>query len=109
MAVSYIDIERKDTGDKNRFGRNDQSWSLDCNDFRYEFRHNENVTKIQRSPSSKRIAVYVDVGAGILAFYEVSRNGILTTLHKHKTTFTKPLYAGFFGDAYTYLTICPLK
>ncbi|KAG5275675.1 hypothetical protein AALO_G00123290 [Alosa alosa] len=109
MAVSYLSIGRKDTDDKNRFGYNDQSWSLDCYPSGYEFRHNNNVTKIQRGCQSSRLAVYVDVEGGTLSYYEVSRSGILTTLHKHKTKFLKPVYVGFFGDAYTYLTICSLK
>ncbi|XP_038838223.1 tripartite motif-containing protein 16-like [Salvelinus namaycush] len=95
-AVSYKDISRteRDSG----FGFNNKSWSLKyCRDG-YCFRHNNVVTKVS-GPQSSRVGVYLDHKAGTLSFYSVSDT--MTLLHRVQTTFTQPLYPGFwlFGTA----------
>ncbi|KAK6309283.1 hypothetical protein J4Q44_G00207460 [Coregonus suidteri] len=90
-AVSYKDISR--TGKGNRFGENDKSWSLQCFIGGYYFRHNNVVTKVS-GPQSSRVGVYLDHKAGTLSFYIVSDT--MTLLHRVQTTFTQPLYPGFF-------------
>ncbi|XP_062864214.1 stonustoxin subunit beta-like, partial [Trichomycterus rosablanca] len=94
IAVSYKSISRKGDGDECWFGRNDQSWSLDCSSSRFSFRHNNKGTEIPIMPSSSRIGVYVDYEAGTLTFYSVSDT--MKLLHRVQTTFTQLLYPGFF-------------
>ncbi|MCI4395702.1 hypothetical protein PGIGA_G00195070 [Pangasianodon gigas] len=95
ISVSYKDISRKGRGDECAFGRNDQSWSLECSSsslYFCSFWHNNIETEL-RVPSSSRIGVYVDHSAGTLSFYSVSDT--MKLLHRVHTTFTQPLYAGF--------------
>ncbi|XP_035384901.1 tripartite motif-containing protein 16-like protein [Electrophorus electricus] len=92
ISVSYKDISRKGWGNECGFGLNTQSWSLVCSST-LSFWHNKIETKIPDPPSS-RIGVYVDHSAGTLSFYRVSDT--MTLLHTVHTTFTQPLYAGFW-------------
>ncbi|XP_066532190.1 tripartite motif-containing protein 16-like protein [Hoplias malabaricus] len=101
IAVSYKEINRKGSGHDVRFGGNDQSWSLECSPS-LSFWHNSIKTEIS-APSSSRIGVYVDHGAGTLSFYSVSDT--MTLLHTVHTTFTQPLYAG----VRFYYTDCTVK
>ncbi|XP_073712618.1 tripartite motif-containing protein 16-like [Misgurnus anguillicaudatus] len=93
ISVSYKSISRKGRGHECLFGFNDQSWTLCC-DSRYSFRHNNIETKLPVVSRSSRIGVYVDHSAGSLSFYSVSDT--MTLIHRVNTTFTKPLYPGFW-------------
>nr|XP_055059400.1 tripartite motif-containing protein 16-like isoform X1 [Misgurnus anguillicaudatus] len=93
ISVSYKSISRKG-GYKCVFGRNDQSWSLFCSDSSCSFWHNNNQTKLPVVLRSSRIGVYVDHSSGSLSFYSVSDT--MTLIHRVNTTFTQPLYPGFF-------------
>ncbi|XP_039662402.1 E3 ubiquitin/ISG15 ligase TRIM25-like [Perca fluviatilis] len=105
VAVAYKDISR--TGSESGFGNNDKSWALGCFDIGYNFRHN-NIRSSLSGPQSSRVGVYLDHKAGTLSFYSVSET--MTLLHKVQTTFTQPLYAGFWvywvGDT---AELCELK
>ncbi|XP_031163880.1 tripartite motif-containing protein 16-like [Sander lucioperca] len=108
IAVAYKDISRTGTRDKCGFGNNDKSWALECYSGNYEFRYNNIVTCIS-GPQSSRIGVYLDHRAGTLSYYSVSET--MTLLHRVQTTFTQPLYAGFWlpktvGDT---AELCELK
>ncbi|XP_007260549.3 tripartite motif-containing protein 16-like isoform X2 [Astyanax mexicanus] len=92
ISVSYKDICRKGKRDEFAFGGNSKSWSLLCSSI-LSFWHNNVETKIP-GRSSSRIGVYVDHSAGTLSFYSVSDT--MTLLHTVHTTFTQPLYAGFW-------------
>ncbi|XP_062274586.1 stonustoxin subunit beta-like isoform X2 [Scomber scombrus] len=110
ISVSYRRIRRKGDSDDCWFGRNDQSWRLECSAGRYSVCHNKRRTPISSSSSSStssppssssssssssnRVAVYVDCPAGTLSFYRVSSDSLIH-LHTFNTTFTDPLYAGF--------------
>ncbi|KAG1929093.1 tripartite motif-containing protein [Pimephales promelas] len=119
ISVSYKSISRKGSGDECRFGCNDQSWSLICFSSSYSFRHNNIKTELPVKPISSRtgvcvdnrvgvcvdnsttgvcvyhrVGVYVDHSAGTLSFYSVSDTLIL--IHTVQTTFTQPLYPGFW-------------
>ncbi|XP_046729762.1 E3 ubiquitin/ISG15 ligase TRIM25-like [Silurus meridionalis] len=98
ISVSYKDIRREGRGIECVFGHNDQSWSLECFCSSVIFWHNKVKTHL-RVPSSSRIGVYVDHSAGTLSFYSVSDT--MKLLHKVHTTFTQPLYAGFWLKSYT--------
>ncbi|XP_044065416.1 E3 ubiquitin/ISG15 ligase TRIM25-like [Siniperca chuatsi] len=105
VAVAYKDISR--TGSESGFGNNDKSWALGCFDITYYFRHN-NIRTLLSGPQSSRVGVYLDHKAGTLSFYSISET--MTLLHKVQTTFTQPLYAGFWvywvGDT---AELCELK
>ncbi|XP_028428150.1 tripartite motif-containing protein 16-like protein [Perca flavescens] len=105
VAVTYKNISR--AGSKNRFGQNDKSWALHCNNCSYAFCYNDVLTRVS-GPRSSRIGVYLDHSAGILSFFSVS--GTITLLHRVQTTFTQPLYAGlwlsFFDDT---AELCKVK
>ncbi|KAM6893989.1 NLR family CARD domain-containing protein 3-like [Xenentodon cancila] len=96
ISVSYRRIRRKGNFVDCVFGRNDHSWSLNCSgDGRYFVYHNNRRTSSSSSSSvSDRVAVYVDVPAGTLSFYNVSSDTLIH-LHTFNTTFTEPLYPGF--------------
>ncbi|XP_074481583.1 NACHT, LRR and PYD domains-containing protein 3-like isoform X1 [Sebastes fasciatus] len=100
VAVTYRGITRKGKSAECRFGRNDQSWSLNCSDVGYSAWHNNRETVRLSSSSSSasgRVAVYVDFPAGTLSFYRVSSEELIH-LHTFNITFTQPLFPGFgFG------------
>ncbi|XP_074467368.1 tripartite motif-containing protein 16-like [Sebastes fasciatus] len=108
IAIAYKDISRKDTINESRFGCNDKSWSLDCNSSSYRFRHN-NISTSVSGPQSSRIGVYLDHRAGTLSYYSVSET--MTLLHRVQTTFTQPLYPGFWLPSGVGATaeLCELK
>ncbi|XP_074467363.1 tripartite motif-containing protein 16-like [Sebastes fasciatus] len=93
IAVAYKDIRRTGTREECGFGWNDKSWSLECYSSSYTFRHNNICTSVS-GPQSSRIGVYLDHRAGTLSYYSVSET--MTLLHRVQTTFTQPLYAGFW-------------
>ncbi|XP_016385381.1 tripartite motif-containing protein 16-like isoform X1 [Sinocyclocheilus rhinocerous] len=98
ISVSYKRISRKGWGKECEFGCNDQSWCLYCSDSSCSFWHNNGRTALPVVSSSSRIGVYVDHGAGTLSFYSVSDT--MTLIHRVHTTFTQPLYAGFWANKY---------
>uniref|UniRef100_A0AAQ4S119 B30.2/SPRY domain-containing protein n=1 Tax=Gasterosteus aculeatus aculeatus TaxID=481459 RepID=A0AAQ4S119_GASAC len=110
VSVSYRGIRRKGDSEDCLFGYNDQSWSLMCSDGFYYVLHNETETFITSSSSSSsgRVAVYVDCPAGSLSFYRVSSDTLIH-LHTFSTTFTEPLYPGFwFRSSGSSVSLCPL-
>ncbi|XP_036376480.1 NACHT, LRR and PYD domains-containing protein 12-like [Megalops cyprinoides] len=105
IAVAYKGISRKGGGSDSGFGYNDQSWSLSCRGDEFSALHNNNRTSIP-PPSSRRVGVYLDWPAGTLSFYSVSSD-TLTLLHTFHTTFTQPLYPGFYVSHGT-VSLCML-
>ncbi|XP_047674402.1 E3 ubiquitin-protein ligase TRIM16-like [Tachysurus fulvidraco] len=103
IAVSYKDISKKQDSIECVFGRNKQSWSLQCSSTSLSFYHNNIMTDL-RVPSSPRIGVYVDHSAGTLSFYRVSDT--MKLLHRVHTTFTQPLYAGFTLSLLSKVRLC---
>ncbi|KAI4893085.1 hypothetical protein NFI96_023420 [Prochilodus magdalenae] len=98
LSVSYKSISRKGASYDSLFGRNVKSWSLECTNNRYSVWYNNIITAVSVPPSGcKRVGVYVDCLAGTLSFYRVSSDPhTLTHLHTFYTSFTEPLYAGFW-------------
>ncbi|XP_053188189.1 NACHT, LRR and PYD domains-containing protein 3-like [Scomber japonicus] len=112
ISVSYRRIRRKGYSYDCLFGANDQSWSLKCTDG-YSVCHNNRETRISSSSSSSssvsnRVAVYVDCPAGTLSFYRVSSDTLIH-LHTFNTTFTQPLYAGFWVWSGSSVSLVPLN
>ncbi|MGH0152769.1 UNVERIFIED_CONTAM: hypothetical protein FKN15_039154 [Acipenser sinensis] len=106
IGVTYKGISRKGGDRSCCLGFNDKSWSLYCSDSSYTARHNNNKTAIT-APPSPRIGVYLDFNAGTLSFYGVSDT--MTLLHRFQTTFTEPLYPGFWLRYESAVTICQLN
>ncbi|XP_058250321.1 E3 ubiquitin/ISG15 ligase TRIM25-like isoform X1 [Hemibagrus wyckioides] len=104
IAVSYKDISRKGYGNECVFGRNDKSWSLLCQSSGYSFLHDNQETNIPINSTSSRIGVYLDHKAGTLSFYSVSDT--MNLLHRVDTTFTQPLYPGFWLNNYSTVKLC---
>nr|XP_055059511.1 tripartite motif-containing protein 16-like protein [Misgurnus anguillicaudatus] len=104
ISVSYKSISRKG-GYECWFGYNDQSWSLRCSHSSCSFYHNNIETKLPVMSRSSRIGVYVNHSSGSLSFYSVSDT--MTLIHRVNTTFTKPLYPGFYVDGS--VKLCDIK
>ncbi|XP_073705590.1 E3 ubiquitin/ISG15 ligase TRIM25-like [Garra rufa] len=104
ISVSYKSISRKGLGNECLFGYNDQSWSLRCSPSRYSFRHNNIQTVLPVKSVSSRIGVFVDHSAGTLSFYSVSDT--MSLIHTVHTTFTQPLYPGFWFDIGSLVKLC---
>lgn len=93
IAVAYKSIKRTGTINECGFGKNDKSWALICKTGHNAFRHKDISTVISANLSS-RIGVYLDYRAGTLSFYSISDT--MTLIHRVQTTFTQPLYPGFW-------------
>ncbi|XP_059914733.1 E3 ubiquitin/ISG15 ligase TRIM25-like isoform X2 [Gadus macrocephalus] len=91
-----INVGYKDSSwDHQGFGKDRQSWALIIQPNIVQFQHDRIPIRIPGPPPS-RVGVYLDYRAGTLCFYSISDT--MTLLHKVKTTFTKPLYAGLWLD-----------
>ncbi|XP_042561915.1 NACHT, LRR and PYD domains-containing protein 12-like [Clupea harengus] len=97
ISVAYKSMKRKGRGNESTLGRNDKSWRLYCyGDSYYSASHNNKHTDIPPPSSrSSTVGVYLDWPAGTLSFYSVSSD-TLTHLHTFHSTFTEPLYPGFW-------------
>ncbi|XP_050978948.1 tripartite motif-containing protein 16 [Labeo rohita] len=104
ISLSYKNIGRKGSGDKCVFGNNNQSWSLICSPSSYSFKHNNIHTDLFVKPISSRIGVFVDHSAGTLSFYSVS--DAMSLIHTVQTTFTQPLYLGFWVSIGSSVKLC---
>ncbi|MBN3294202.1 TRI16 protein, partial [Polypterus senegalus] len=105
IGVAYKGLSRKGEGMECGLGNNDKSWSLLWSHPQYIVRHNYKQTVIS-APYSPRIGVYLDWPAGSLSFYSVSHT--MTLLHRFNTSFTEPLYPGFWLDPHCSVTISHL-
>ncbi|XP_032366293.1 NLR family CARD domain-containing protein 3 isoform X5 [Etheostoma spectabile] len=65
ISVSYRGIRRKGDSRDCVFGYNDHSWRLICSDGGYSVCHNNRRTDLTSCSVSNRVAVYVDVPAGL--------------------------------------------
>ncbi|XP_067219080.1 NLR family CARD domain-containing protein 3-like isoform X1 [Chanodichthys erythropterus] len=105
ISVSYKSISRMGVSYECVFGSNDQSWSLICSPERYSFIHNNRETELPVKPISSRIGVFVDHSAGTLSFYSVSGDTMIL-IHTVQTTFTQPLYPGFYVGYESSVKLC---
>ncbi|XP_056297166.1 finTRIM family, member 86 [Pseudoliparis swirei] len=93
IGVAYKEMERKASDDSSRLGHNAQSWSLCWSASGFSFWH-DGEEKLLGSPKARRIGVYLDQHAGVLAFYHIARNQA-ELIHQHLSQFTGPLFPGF--------------
>ncbi|XP_071250237.1 NLR family CARD domain-containing protein 3-like isoform X4 [Salvelinus alpinus] len=106
IGVTYKGISRRGWRNDCDIGYNDKSWSLNCSGNSYSAWHNNNHTTIAvPSSSSHRVGVFLDWPAGTLSFYRVSSD-TLTHLYTFHTTFTEPLYPGFYVWYNTSVSLC---
>ncbi|XP_059909125.1 NACHT, LRR and PYD domains-containing protein 5-like [Gadus macrocephalus] len=95
IGVTYRGIPRRGRGDDCRFGGNNKSWTLYCEDESYSAQYNGRTTALPlRAAGSTRVGVYLDRPAGSLSFYRVSPGGggssdTLTHLHTFWSSFTQ--------------------
>uniref|UniRef100_A0A3B5MSC9 NACHT domain-containing protein n=1 Tax=Xiphophorus couchianus TaxID=32473 RepID=A0A3B5MSC9_9TELE len=95
LSVSCKGIKRSGKSEACRFGRNDQSWTLECSDvFGFAAWHVNRETTILGSSAAHRVGVYLDHPAGMLSFYDVSSD-TLEHLYTFCATFTEPVYPSF--------------
>lgn len=108
IGVAYKEMERKGSDDNSRLGHNALSWSLYWSGTGFSFWHN-GQEKLLGSPKARRIGVYLDQHAGILAFYRITHNQA-DLIHQHQCQFTGALYPGFrfWGGVGATITICQL-
>ncbi|XP_067332365.1 NLR family CARD domain-containing protein 3-like isoform X2 [Channa argus] len=106
ISVSYRGIRRRRVSNDCVFGWNNQSWSLICCDNGYYVSHSNRLMSVSSTSSvSNRVAVYVDCPAGSMSFYSVSSDKLIH-LHTFNTTFTEPLYPGFWFCPGSSLSLC---
>uniref|UniRef100_A0A8C4TKI0 Tripartite motif-containing protein 16-like n=1 Tax=Erpetoichthys calabaricus TaxID=27687 RepID=A0A8C4TKI0_ERPCA len=105
IGVTHKRLSRKGWSMECSLGNNDKSWSLRCCDSKYSALHNNKQTEIN-APYSPKIGVYLDWPAGSLSFYSVSHT--MTLLHRFNTSFTEPLYPGFWLHLDSSITISHL-
>ncbi|XP_022613584.1 E3 ubiquitin/ISG15 ligase TRIM25-like [Seriola dumerili] len=103
IGVCYKNMSRSGGGSDSKLGHNSKSWSLDCSHSVCSFQHNKESVTIA-SPCCSRIGVYLDLRGGTLSFYNVADTMVL--LHKVKTTFTQPVYPGFWVGLGSTLKLC---
>lgn len=107
IAVTYEGLDRGSLSPSSAFGGNKMSWSLDLSKT-YSVSHNAGSVQLIATPNSRKIGVYIKFKEGTLSFYEVSKSTMML-LYKTETTFSEPLYPGFWlGDMCT-IKLCDLK
>ncbi|XP_040000555.1 tripartite motif-containing protein 16-like isoform X1 [Xiphias gladius] len=105
LGICYKNMSRSGGGSDSKLGHNSKSWSLDCSYSVCSFQHNKESVAIT-APCCSRIGVYLDLRGGTLSFYNISDTMVL--LHKVKTTFTQPVYPGFWVGLGSTLKLCSL-
>ncbi|KAF7662080.1 hypothetical protein LDENG_00246770 [Lucifuga dentata] len=106
IGVCYKNMSRSGGGNECKLGHNSRSWSLDCSYSVCSFQHSNDCV-VTAVPCWSRVGVYLDFRGGTLSFYNVSDSMVL--LHKVKTTFTQPLYPGFWVGLGSTLKLCSLQ
>lgn len=95
IGVAYRKMCRKGESHDSWLGRNDSSWGVYCTRDGYKAWHNNAVTAVSVPPSSRTVGVFLDWSVGKLSFFRTSQ-GELTLLHTFTTTFSEPVYPGFW-------------
>lgn len=99
IGVAYRTMCRKGEGHECWLGKNDSSWGLFCTKERYQICPAHMKIDLTILPSynsnSNKVGVYLDWSAGRLTFFRISC-GAMTLIHNFYTTFTEPVYPGFW-------------
>lgn len=109
VGVAYKDMDRSSAEDSARLGHNTHSWSLYWSGKAFSLWHAGKETALA-GPKARRVGVYVDQQAGVLAFYRVSHTQAqeICCVHTH---FHGPLFASFrfWSGVGSSVTICELN
>ncbi|KAK7172438.1 hypothetical protein R3I93_004697 [Phoxinus phoxinus] len=109
VGVAYKDMDRSSAEDCARLGHNTHSWSLYWSGKAFSLWHAGRETALA-GPKARRLGVYVDQQAGVLAFYRVSHTQAqeICCIHTH---FHGPLFASFrfWSGVGSSVTICELN
>ncbi|XP_062857347.1 tripartite motif-containing protein 16-like [Trichomycterus rosablanca] len=105
IAVSYKGIVRKGNSLHCKVGHNNQSWGLFCSPAGSYYIHDSK--SVVCCCKSNKIGVYLDHRAGTLSFYSISDK--MTLIHRVQTTFTQPLYPGFWVSPNSTVKLCNQK
>ncbi|XP_062250768.1 E3 ubiquitin/ISG15 ligase TRIM25-like isoform X1 [Platichthys flesus] len=100
IGVTYNSLSRDGDPASCLLGHNESSWSLECSEDSYTPCHNNR--RFQSSspdPFTRRVGLYLDWSAGSLSFYCISQDAMVH-LHTFSSTFSQPLYPGFWVWAY---------
>ncbi|XP_053709553.1 E3 ubiquitin-protein ligase TRIM11-like [Synchiropus splendidus] len=110
IGVTYNSISRSGDVASCLLGHNERSWSLECQEGSYTASHNNTrVGSSTPQPFSHRVGVFLNWSDGSLSFYCVSPD-TMTHLHTFSSTFTEPLYPGFWVWAYDgSVTLCQVE
>ncbi|XP_042337097.1 neoverrucotoxin subunit alpha-like, partial [Plectropomus leopardus] len=113
VAVAYKRIDRARDSSDSKFGKNTTSWTFgkysSTGEHVLEAHHIYNVwNKSFIAATCDRIGVYLDWYDGTLSFYKVSSD-TLTHLYTFRTTFTEPVYPGFWIGRESFAFLRPLK
>ncbi|KAM9762636.1 uncharacterized protein ACNS7B_004653 isoform 1-T2 [Menidia menidia] len=110
VGVTYNSISRDGDADCCLLGQNPQSWSLECSEGAYTPCHNRRrLSSSSPQPFSNRVGIYLDWPAGCLSFYCVSEDRMVH-LHTFRSSFTQPLYPGFWVWAYDgWVSLCQVE
>ncbi|XP_071387449.1 tripartite motif-containing protein 16-like protein [Centroberyx affinis] len=106
VALAYKGLDRKSRTSLSAFGGNAKSWSLDRSRT-YSVSHRSDGIQLTTAPSHHRIGVYLKFKEGTMIFYEVSDS--MKFLYKVETTFTEPLYPGFWLGEKCCIRLCDLR
>ncbi|KAM8837994.1 tripartite motif-containing protein 16-like isoform 3-T3 [Spinachia spinachia] len=93
VGVTYKSIERKGGESSGCITGNDFSWCVQWNGRAFSAWHSGVETPLA-GEKFRRLGVYVDYGAGLLAFYGV--DDALTLIHEYRAEFLEPLYPAFW-------------
>nr|XP_040023132.1 stonustoxin subunit alpha-like [Gasterosteus aculeatus aculeatus] len=111
VAVAYKTMKTKGTIYESKFRNNTQSWALrklKTNESRsLTALHNANDEWEFKPGGCSTLGVYLNWRAGTLSFYKVSSN-TLTHLYTFHSTFTEPVYPGFWVYEQGYVYLRPL-
>ncbi|XP_029284908.1 neoverrucotoxin subunit alpha-like [Cottoperca gobio] len=100
IGVTYNSISRDGDTVSCLLGHNDRSWSLECSEGSYTpCHHNKRFRSSSPQPFTHRVGVFLNWSVGALSFYCVSQD-TMVHLHTFTSTFTEPLYPGFWVWAY---------
>lgn len=100
VGVTYNTISRSGEATECLLGHNLHSWSLECSEGSYTPCHNQRrFRSTSPEPFSHRVGIYLDWSSGTLSFYCITQDAMIH-LHTFTSTFTEPLYPGFWVWAY---------
>uniref|UniRef100_A0A8C4RFB5 Uncharacterized protein n=1 Tax=Erpetoichthys calabaricus TaxID=27687 RepID=A0A8C4RFB5_ERPCA len=108
IGLAYASLPRKG---KTWLGRNNISWSLECNGDRCMVWHNNISIRVSINYKLERVGVYLDYTGGTIAFYDAEK---ISLLHSFHNKFTEAIYpvlnpCNSKGGNFAPLTVLQLK